>query len=72
MAALRARLLEHGAATDIDIVCRGVSWPGRAHELSSRFAALEEVGMTWWLESFGRGEPPATEVEAVVAAGPPR
>jgi len=23
--------------------------------------------MTWWLESFGRGEPPAEQVEAVVA-----
>ena len=72
VAALRTRLFEHGAAADIDIVCSGVSWPARANELSSRFAALEEAGMTWWLESFGRGEPPAAEVEAVVAAGPPR
>jgi hypothetical protein len=72
VAALRTKLLDEGGPTDIDIVCRGVSGPAAGHELSSRFAALEEAGMTWWLESFGRGEPPAVEVEAVVAAGPPR
>jgi len=72
VAALRTKLLDEGGPTDIDIVCRGVSGPAAGHELSSRFAALEEAGMTWWLESFGRGEPPAAQVEAVVAAGPPR
>ena len=72
VAAVRSKLLDEGGATDIDIVLRGVSGGAPTHELSSRFAALEEAGMTWWLESFGRGEPPAAEVEAVVAAGPPR
>jgi alkanesulfonate monooxygenase SsuD/methylene tetrahydromethanopterin reductase-like flavin-dependent oxidoreductase (luciferase family) len=72
VAALRGKLLEEGASPHIDIVCRGLSWPATAHELSSRFAELEEAGMTWWLESFGRGEPPAVEVEAIVAKGPPR
>jgi alkanesulfonate monooxygenase SsuD/methylene tetrahydromethanopterin reductase-like flavin-dependent oxidoreductase (luciferase family) len=72
VAAVRTKLLDLGGPADIDIVCRGVSGPAAGHELSSRFAALEEAGMTWWLESFGRGEPPAVEVEAVVAAGPPR
>ena len=71
VAAVRAELLDKGAPDDIDIVaavCRGQHRPGAA----PRFAALQDAGMTWWLESFGRGEPPAPEVEAVVAAGPPR
>jgi len=72
VAAVRTKLLDEGGPIDIDIVCRGVTGLAPAHELSSRFAALKEAGMTWWLESFGRGEPPAAEVEAVVAAGPPR
>ena len=72
VAAVRTKLLDQGGPSDIDIVCRGVSGLAPAHELVPRFAALEEAGMTWWLESFGRGEPPAVEVEAVVAAGPPR
>ena len=72
VAAVRAKLLDEGGPTGIDIVCRGASGLVPAHELSPRFAALAEAGMTWWLESFGRGEPPAAEVEAVVAAGPPR
>ena len=70
--AVRTKLLDLGGPTDIDIVLRGVSGPAARHDLSPRFAALEQAGMTWWLESFGRGEPPAEEVEAVVAAGPPR
>ncbi len=72
VAAVRAGLLEKGAASDIEIICRGASGREPAEGLASKFAALGEAGMTWWLESFGRGEPPAVEVEAVVAAGPPR
>jgi alkanesulfonate monooxygenase SsuD/methylene tetrahydromethanopterin reductase-like flavin-dependent oxidoreductase (luciferase family) len=72
VAALKTDLLGAGASTDIDIVCRGVSWPATADELAPRFAALEQAGMTWWLESFGPDDPPAAEVEKVVAAGPPR
>jgi len=72
VAAVRAKLVAEKGPTGIDIICRGTSRRVPAHELTSRFAVLAEAGMTWWLESFGRGEPPAAEVEAVVAAGPPR
>jgi len=72
VAAVRAKLLDEGAPPDIDIICRGTSATASAQELAPRFATLEDAGMTWWLESFGRGEPPAAEVEAVVAVGPPR
>ncbi len=72
VAEVRVKLLDKGAPPDIDIVCRGASGPVPARELAPRFAALEDAGMTWWLESFGRGEPPPAEVEAVVAGGPPR
>ena len=72
VAAVRAKLLDEKAPPDIDIICRGTSGTAPAQELAPRFAALEGAGMTWWLESFGRGEPPAAEVEAVVAVGPPR
>lgn len=69
---LRAELLGLGAPEGIDIVCRGVSGIGPPEDLPGRFGDLEQAGMTWWLESFGPGEPPVEEVEAVVAAGPPR
>jgi alkanesulfonate monooxygenase SsuD/methylene tetrahydromethanopterin reductase-like flavin-dependent oxidoreductase (luciferase family) len=69
--ALRAELLTRGASPDIDIVCRGTAGLVPAHEVASRFAELEEAGMTWWLESFVPGQVPA-EVEQVVLAGPPR
>lgn len=71
VATARGELLDRGASPDIDIVCRGDSGLVPAHELESRFAALEEAGMTWWLESFAPGQP-AAQIERVVAAGPPR
>jgi len=72
VAMVRAALTDLGGSPDVDIVFRGVAGPGQDGELASRFAALEQAGMTWWLESFGRGEPPAVEVEALVARGPRR
>ena len=72
VAAVREGLLEKGAPSDIEVICRGASGGEPAGGLPSKLAALGQAGMTWWLESFGRGEPPAVEVEAVVAAGPPR
>lgn len=72
VAELRQELLKRGASPAIDIVCRGVSGLADRDELPGRFEALEAAGMTWWLESFGAGEPPAQVVEEVVAAGPPR
>ncbi|MGD1012730.1 MAG: LLM class flavin-dependent oxidoreductase [Acidimicrobiales bacterium] len=72
VAALKADLLDAGASGTIDIVCRGVSCHTLEKELAPCFAALEHAGMTWWLESFGPDEPPAAELEKIVAAGPPR
>jgi hypothetical protein len=67
---VRSELIEQGACVGIDIVCRGVSNMIEARERSEGFAALEAVGMTWWLESFGPGEPPVEIVEDVVRRGP--
>jgi len=71
VAAVRSELLRNGAPSGIDIACRGECGSVPAAELGSRMAELEEAGMTWWLESFTPGQPPV-EVEAVVAAAPPR
>jgi len=71
MAAVRTELIGRGASPEIDIICRGVSELTPISERSSRFSALEEAGMTWWLESLGAGEP-AAKAERVVAKGPPR
>ena len=67
---VRSELIAQGASTDIDIVCRGVSTLIEPRERSEGFASLEAVGMTWWLESFGPGEPPVDIVEEVVRRGP--
>ncbi|MHB1988712.1 MAG: LLM class flavin-dependent oxidoreductase [Acidimicrobiales bacterium] len=72
VAAVRAELLARGATPEIDIVCRGEARLAPPGELPVRFARLEEAGMTWWLESFGPGDPPAEVVEQLVAKGPPR
>jgi hypothetical protein len=71
VAAVRDELISKGASPGIDIICRGDSGLVPARELESRFAALGQAGMTWWLESFTPGQPPA-QIEGVVAAGPPR
>jgi len=71
VSALRSELLARGASSDIDIVCRGVSALVEAPERAEGFAAIEAAGVTWWLESFGPGEPPVEIVEQVVRAGPP-
>jgi alkanesulfonate monooxygenase SsuD/methylene tetrahydromethanopterin reductase-like flavin-dependent oxidoreductase (luciferase family) len=71
VATIRAELLERGAPSGIDIVCRGDSALVPASELVPRLGELDQAGMTWWLESFAPRHPPA-EVARVVAAGPPR
>jgi alkanesulfonate monooxygenase SsuD/methylene tetrahydromethanopterin reductase-like flavin-dependent oxidoreductase (luciferase family) len=69
--AVRVGLTDKNAPAGIEIVCRGESGSCPAPELGSRFAELESAGMTWWLESFAPGHPPA-DIERVVAAGPLR
>ena len=70
VAAVHAELVGYGASPSIDIACRGERASVPANDVPTRFAELEEAGMTWWLESFPPGHPPA-ELEAVVLAGPP-
>ncbi len=68
--AIRSELLSLGAHRDIDIVVRcalSLEDPSTVH---ATVAALGEAGMTWILEGFGRGEPPPSVIETVVAAGP--
>jgi alkanesulfonate monooxygenase SsuD/methylene tetrahydromethanopterin reductase-like flavin-dependent oxidoreductase (luciferase family) len=69
---VRSELVARGAPPDIDIVCRGVSARSELRGRSEGFASLEAAGMTWWLESFGPGEPPVEVVEELVRRGPPR
>lgn len=69
---VRSELIALGASADIDIVCRGVSGLVESRPRSHGFAALEAAGMTWWLESFGPGEPPPEIVEETVRQGPSR
>lgn len=72
VASARAALISLGAAPDIDIVCRGVTDNVPLNQRSTVLTDLEAAGMTWWLESFGAGDPPAQSVERTVLAGPPR
>jgi len=55
----------------IDIVCRGASVTVEATGRSDRLAALEAVGMTWWLESFGPEEPQVRALVDAARMGPP-
>lgn len=71
LARARSVLTGLGAPPDFDIVCRGVSSRLERNEREHGFAALEAAGMTWWLESFGPGEPPVEIVEKAVRKGPP-
>lgn len=67
---LRAELTAAGAPPTIDIVCRGATELVDPGTLRPGLAALEAAGMTWWLDSYGPGEP-ADEVLAAVSHGPP-
>lgn len=71
VASIRAELLEKGAPHGIDVICRGDLGLLPASERAGRLRELEDAGMTWWLESFAPGDAPS-EVETVVAGGPPR
>jgi alkanesulfonate monooxygenase SsuD/methylene tetrahydromethanopterin reductase-like flavin-dependent oxidoreductase (luciferase family) len=71
VATVRAELLAHGADQDVDIVCRGATDLVDPRERADGIAALADAGLTWWLESFGPGEPPAEVVERTVRLGPP-
>jgi alkanesulfonate monooxygenase SsuD/methylene tetrahydromethanopterin reductase-like flavin-dependent oxidoreductase (luciferase family) len=71
VASLLAELASRGAPPGIDIVCRGALELLPAPARSGRLQELEGAGMTWWLESFAPGDAPS-DVERVVAAGPPR
>jgi hypothetical protein len=70
VAAVRTVLIAYGAPEAFDIVCRGASSLVDPIERADGLASLEAVGMTWWLESFGPGQPPAEVVEEVVRSGP--
>jgi alkanesulfonate monooxygenase SsuD/methylene tetrahydromethanopterin reductase-like flavin-dependent oxidoreductase (luciferase family) len=70
--AARSELSEYGAAAGFDIACRGASTSVEEVERADRLAALEAVGMTWWLESFGPDEPLMRALEDAVRGGPPR
>jgi hypothetical protein len=72
VASTRSALLALNAAPDIDIVCRGFLDNVPMDRRQTIFAELEAAGMTWWLESFGAGDPPARSVERTVLAGPPQ
>jgi hypothetical protein len=72
VAQVRAELDRLGATPDIDLVVRGALSLEEPSALRRRVSDLEEAGVTWMLEGFGPGEPPAAVVEEVVRRGPPR
>ncbi len=69
--AIRAELMAGGAGSDIDIAVRCALSLEDPATLTPTIGALEEAGVTWLLEGFGRDEPPASVIEEVVAQGPP-
>lgn len=71
VAELRSELLERGARSDIDLICRGDSTLLADGGAPGRLRELERAGMTWWLESFAPGHPPE-DVMRVARLGPPK
>jgi alkanesulfonate monooxygenase SsuD/methylene tetrahydromethanopterin reductase-like flavin-dependent oxidoreductase (luciferase family) len=72
VAEVRGELDRLGAAPDIDIVVRCALSLEQPSALQRRLSELEEAGVTWMLEGFAPGEPPAAVVEELVRRGPPR
>jgi alkanesulfonate monooxygenase SsuD/methylene tetrahydromethanopterin reductase-like flavin-dependent oxidoreductase (luciferase family) len=70
IAEARRVLADFGARSDIDVVVRGALALQPASRLADTVSALEEVGVTWILESFGPREPAAEVVERIVSNGP--
>jgi alkanesulfonate monooxygenase SsuD/methylene tetrahydromethanopterin reductase-like flavin-dependent oxidoreductase (luciferase family) len=68
--ALRAALLDRGAAADIDIVVRCHLSAEEPSSLLQTVAALEVSGVTWMLEAFDPGTDPDV-VSRIVEQGPP-
>ena len=69
---VRAELDRLGAAPDIDLIVRCSLSLEEPAALRRRVSDLEAAGVTWMLEGFGPGEPPAPVVEQIVRRGPPR
>jgi hypothetical protein len=72
VAEVRGELDRRGAAPDIDLVVRCALSLEEPSALRRRLSELEDAGVTWMLEGFAPGEPPAAVVEEVVRRGPPR
>jgi alkanesulfonate monooxygenase SsuD/methylene tetrahydromethanopterin reductase-like flavin-dependent oxidoreductase (luciferase family) len=68
--ALRAALLERGAATDIDIAVRCTLSTEEQASVPDTVAALEASGVTWILEAIAPGTDPDV-VSRIVEQGPP-
>jgi len=71
IAAIRRMLADFGALPDLDLVVRcalSLEDPARVPDTVS---SLEEAGVTWILEGFAPGQPPAAVVESIVGRGPP-
>jgi alkanesulfonate monooxygenase SsuD/methylene tetrahydromethanopterin reductase-like flavin-dependent oxidoreductase (luciferase family) len=71
VAALRAALIDLGAAPSIDIAVRCALSLEDPASVPETVATLAEAGVTWLLEGVPPGAPP-DEVMAVVSQGPPR
>jgi alkanesulfonate monooxygenase SsuD/methylene tetrahydromethanopterin reductase-like flavin-dependent oxidoreductase (luciferase family) len=71
VADVRQELERHGARPDIDLIVRfALSLQGDA-PLRRRLSELQTAGVTWVLEGFAPGQPPATLLEEIVRRGPP-
>jgi alkanesulfonate monooxygenase SsuD/methylene tetrahydromethanopterin reductase-like flavin-dependent oxidoreductase (luciferase family) len=69
--ALRAALIDRGAASDIDIAVRCTLSTEEAAKVPGIVASLEASGVTWMLEAIAPGTP-IDVVTRIVEKGPPR
>jgi alkanesulfonate monooxygenase SsuD/methylene tetrahydromethanopterin reductase-like flavin-dependent oxidoreductase (luciferase family) len=68
---VREELERHGARPEIDLVVRFALSSQEAGPLRRRLSELERAGVTWVLEGFEPGQPPASAVEEIARRGPP-
>jgi alkanesulfonate monooxygenase SsuD/methylene tetrahydromethanopterin reductase-like flavin-dependent oxidoreductase (luciferase family) len=71
IAAIRRVLAEFGAAPDLDLVVRCALSLEDPAGVADTVSSLDDAGVTWILEGFGPGQPPAAVVESIVGRGPP-
>lgn len=68
---IRRLLGDRGAPPKFDLVVTWALSLEPRDRLAAAVAELDEAGVTWALEAFAPGNPPASEVDEIVRRGPP-